>query len=135
MMIATRLDSPYSTSSKCVVLGCRRRDTIAGRQREVAVGDREQDGVGAATVSWIGRVLSRTYLAPSAQDGWSFGGRGPDAHPRSSPRRAERARVLPGPPLVPGLAAGPRRAREQDRGADDHLRSRLAAGTSDRPSA
>jgi hypothetical protein len=30
------------------------------------VGVREQDGVGAATVIWIGRVLSRTYLAPSA---------------------------------------------------------------------
>jgi hypothetical protein len=34
------------------------------------VGDREQDGVGAATVIWIGRVLLRTYLAGFAQDGW-----------------------------------------------------------------
>jgi hypothetical protein len=36
-------------------------------------------------VIWIGRVLSRKYLAGFAQDGWLFGGRDPDAHPRSSP--------------------------------------------------
>ena len=39
-------------------------------QRELAVGDREQMGSGAATVISIGRVLSRTYQGPSAQDGW-----------------------------------------------------------------
>ena len=41
-----------------------------GANARLAVGDREQDGVGAATVITIGRVVSRTYLAPSAQDGW-----------------------------------------------------------------
>jgi len=34
------------------------------------VGDRERMGSGAAAVIWIGRVLSRTYQGPSAQDGW-----------------------------------------------------------------
>jgi len=43
------------------------------RSRDVnatAVGDREQDGVGAATVITIGRLLLRTDLAGFAQDGW-----------------------------------------------------------------
>jgi hypothetical protein len=44
------------------------------------VGDREQMGSGHAPVISIGRVVLRTYLAPFAQDGWSFGGRSPDAH-------------------------------------------------------
>src|SRR4051794_11082243 len=35
---------------------------------------------------------------------WSFGGRVPDAHPRSSPRRAARARVLPYATRMEGLA-------------------------------
>src|SRR5215468_2627373 len=44
------------------VFATRSRDANA----RLAVGDREQDGVGDATVIWIGRSLSRTYLAPSA---------------------------------------------------------------------
>jgi hypothetical protein len=46
------------------------RGAIAKRQRELAGGDRERMGSDAATVIWIGRVLSRTYLAGFAQDGW-----------------------------------------------------------------
>ena len=36
----------------------------------LAGGDRERLGSDAATVIWIGRDLSRPYLAGSAQDGW-----------------------------------------------------------------
>jgi hypothetical protein len=49
--------------------GCLRelRDVIAGRQRELAVGDREQDGVGRRDRDYDWRSLPRTYLAPFAQ--------------------------------------------------------------------
>ena len=46
------------------------RAGVATTSPLLAVGDREQMGSGAATVISIGRVLSRTYQGPSAQDGW-----------------------------------------------------------------
>jgi hypothetical protein len=49
---------------------CSEAEASARRQRDSPRGDRKRMGSDAATVIWTGRVLSRTYLAASAQDGW-----------------------------------------------------------------
>src|ERR1041384_2902387 len=82
---------------------------IVKRQREAAVGDREQDGVGRRARDYDWRSLPPHIPRGSrAGAGGDSAGAAPTPHPRSSPRRGERARVLPD--VLPaggcGVAAG-----------------------------
>jgi hypothetical protein len=105
--------------------------------RELARATASRMGSAAATVIWIGRAVLRTYLARSAQEGWFFGGRGPDTHPRSSPGELALAFSRALRPHAPsgsrrargGLPSMPRRARRRTRGRGTRAcRGRSRAG-------
>jgi hypothetical protein len=76
----------------------------ARRQREPPWASASRMGSDAATVTRIGRSCPAHTKGGPRRRRWRFGGRGSDAHPRSSPRRAERVRALP------ALREGARRA-------------------------
>src|ERR1043165_5995921 len=65
-------------------------------------------GSDAAPVIWIGRVLPRRYLAKSAQDGWSFGGRRLRLPSAQQPPASPRVSALPATPRMSVRAASPR---------------------------